>query len=162
VDREILAQSGPAEMAGKMDTACVRYQRRYHAHMSLPFVAGDNLMFQLESGYGLFRVLAVEGQGSDSVWHLSTFEELFPDAESAERALLHPDLLHTGHAHLALTDRAFERTPAAKLSNTRSLTRTRPSNLWLSGAERKVSDRSPLQLLVCAEAKTNPQYLPCS
>jgi hypothetical protein len=116
--------------------------------MSQRFVAGDNLMFQLESGYGLFRVLAVEGQGSDAVWHLSTFEELFPDAESAEQALLHPDLLHRGYAHLALTDRAFERTPAAKLSNHPIVdSELAAYNLWTTGAERKVSDRSLLQLL---------------
>src|SRR5207253_10800598 len=81
------------------------------------FVAGDDLIFQLESGFGLLRVLAVENKQSDLVWHLMAYEELFPDLESAERALSQPDFLHIRKPHMALTDRAFERTPAARLRN---------------------------------------------
>ena len=85
--------------------------------MAQGFAPGDNLIFQLESGFGLLRVLAVEGESADTVWHLKAYEELFPDIETAEAALQSPDELHTRRAHMALTDRAFERTPAARLGN---------------------------------------------
>ena len=41
----------------------------------------------------------------------------FADPESAEAALTNPESLHVRRAHMALTDRAFERTPAARLGN---------------------------------------------
>jgi hypothetical protein len=47
--------------------------------MSYPFNPGDDLIFQLESGFGLLRVLAVEGEGSETVWHLLAYDEFFPD-----------------------------------------------------------------------------------
>jgi hypothetical protein len=79
------------------------------------FKAGDDLIFQLESGFGLLRVLAVDPERQ--VWHLMAYEELFPDVESAERALVAPETLHVRKGHMALTNRAFERTPAARLGN---------------------------------------------
>jgi hypothetical protein len=85
--------------------------------MDQTFNPGDDLIFQLESGFGLLRVLAVEQVGADRIWHLMAYEELFPDVESAERALTQPESLHVRTAHMALTDRAFERTPAALLGN---------------------------------------------
>ncbi len=85
--------------------------------MAHQFEAGDDLIFQLESGFGILRVLAVEGDERETVWHLMAYEELFPDVETAEAALLAPETLHTRAAHLALTERAFERTPAARLGN---------------------------------------------
>ena len=116
--------------------------------MSQRFVAGDDLIFQLESGYGLFRVLAVDGEGAGAVWHLLTYEELFPDIESAEEALSVREMLHVGYAHLALTDRAFERTPAARLGH-HPITDVELGGyqLWRTSAEARVSDRSLLQLL---------------
>lgn len=112
------------------------------------FVPGDDLIFQLESGYGLLRVLAVEESEQQTVWHLLAYEELFPDVESAERALLAPAFLHPSIAHMALTDRAFERTPAALLGN-RPVTEDelRGYRLWQSSAEHEVSDRSALLML---------------
>ncbi|HVF87910.1 MAG TPA: hypothetical protein VM866_09980 [Pyrinomonadaceae bacterium] len=87
--------------------------------MPLQFAPGDNLVFQLESGYGLLRVIAVDNQETNApVWHIVVFEELFPDVESAEAALATPGALHPRRDHLALTDRALEKTPAARLSNT--------------------------------------------
>ena len=85
--------------------------------MALPFTPGDDLLFQLESGYGLLRVLAVERRGDETVWHLLAYEELFPDADAAEAALATADRLHVRAAHLPLTDHAFEKTPAARLGN---------------------------------------------
>lgn len=55
--------------------------------MSNPFSPGDDLIFQLESGFGLLRVLAVDGEGAEAVWHLMAYDDFFPDVESAEAAL---------------------------------------------------------------------------
>jgi len=112
------------------------------------FAPGDDLIFQLESGLGLLRVLAIEGEGSDTVWHLMAYDEFFPDAESAERALAQPETLEVRNAHMALTDRAFERTPAARLGN-RDVTDAELSAYreWLTSDMRKVSDRSALLML---------------
>ena len=85
--------------------------------MEPQFAPGDNLIFQLESGFGLLRVIAVDEIEGKRVWHLMAYEELFPDVESAEHALNDPASLHVRMPHMALTERAFERTPAARLSN---------------------------------------------
>jgi hypothetical protein len=115
--------------------------------MPQQFAPGDDLVFQLESGLGLLRVIAVEGEGADTVWHLLAFDEFFPDVESAERALAEPGHLKTRNAHMALTDRAFERTPAARLGN-RPVQEAELAGYqeWLK-SDRKVSDRSALLLL---------------
>jgi hypothetical protein len=115
--------------------------------MDQTFNPGDDLIFQLESGFGLLRVLAVAQEGSDRVWHLMAYEELFPDVEAAERALAQPQDLHVRTAHMALTDRAFERTPAARLGN-RSLTSEELAayQRWCDDAG-EVSDRSALLML---------------
>jgi hypothetical protein len=115
--------------------------------MAHQFVPGDDLIFQLESGFGILRVLAVDGDERETVWHLKAYEELFPDIETAEAALGAPEALHTRVAHMALTDRAFERTPAARLGN-HSVTEEElaPYHEWKEkGGE--VSDRSALLLL---------------
>jgi hypothetical protein len=116
--------------------------------MSQSFATGDDLVFQLESGFGILRVLAVEGEGADTIWHLMAYEEFFPDVEAAERALAQPHSLHVRNAHMALNDRAFERTPAAKLGN-RAVRDEELANYrqWRQIAEREVSDRSVLLLL---------------
>jgi hypothetical protein len=116
--------------------------------MAQSFGPGDNLIFQLESGYGLLRVLAVDGQGRDTVWHLLAYDDFYPNIEAAEEALAKPDLLPVRKAHFALTDRAFERTPAALLGN-RPVTEAEllPYRLWLTSEERDVSDRSALLML---------------
>jgi hypothetical protein len=111
------------------------------------FIPGDDLIFQLESAFGLLRVLAVEGDGADTVWHLLAYDEFFPDIESAEKALAATSQLPVRKAHMALTNRAFERTPAARLGN-------RPVaddelvayRRWLE-SDRAVSDRSALLML---------------
>ena len=109
-------------------------------------VPGDDLIFQLESAFGLLRVLAVEGE-ADTVWHLLAYDDFFPDVESAEAALARGTPLPVRKAHMALTNRAFERTPTAKLGN-RPVTADElvAYNEWLNG-EREVSDRSALLML---------------
>ncbi|SRR6266480_940264 len=116
--------------------------------MSQPFAPGDYLTFQLESGYGLLRILAVEGEGAERLWHISVYEELFPDVESAEKALQNPPSLHLNKSHFALTERAFARTPAAKLYNT-PLVEAELAGFrqWQQSADRSVFDRSLLLLL---------------
>jgi len=111
------------------------------------FAPGDDLIFQLESGFGLLRILAVEGEGSGTVWHLLAYDEFFPDVESAELALSRETPLPVRQAHMALTNRAFERTPAARLGN-RSITDDElvAYKEWLN-SERNVSDRSALLML---------------
>lgn len=116
--------------------------------MAQSFVPGDDLIFQLESGYGLLRVLAVDGQGAETVWHLLAYDDFYPSVEAAEEALTKPDLLTVRNAHLALTDRAFERTPAALLGNRPvSEQELLPYREWLSSQEKNVSDRSALLML---------------
>jgi hypothetical protein len=111
------------------------------------FVPGDDLIFQLESGFGLLRVLAVEGQGSETIWHLLAYDEFFPDVESAELRLAGAAPLPVRQEHMALTNRAFERTPAARLGN-RPVTDAElvAYNAWFN-SERVVSDRSALLML---------------
>jgi hypothetical protein len=115
--------------------------------MESPFAPGDDLIFQLESGFGLLRVIAVDHDRDKPTWHLMAYEELFPDVESAEKALTNPSALHVRMPHMALTDRAFERTPAARLGN-RPVTddERAPYEDWIKGGG-TVSDRSALLML---------------
>lgn len=116
--------------------------------MAQTFVPGDDLVFQLESGYGLLRVLAVEQSEGGSIWHLLAYEELFPDVESAEAALAVPGSLNARVSHMALTDRAFERTPAALLGNRPVMEEElKGYREWQAGTERAVSDRSALLMM---------------
>ncbi len=116
--------------------------------MALPFSPGDDLVFQLESGFGLLRVLAVEEHGGgDTVWHVLVYEDFYPDVESAERALISDEKLGVRNGHLALTDHALEKTPAARLGN-RPVTEDEMSAYreWVArGGE--VFDRSVLLML---------------
>ena len=115
--------------------------------MQPQFAPGDDLIFQLESGFGLLRVIAIEEHEAQPVWHLMAYEELFPDIESAEKALQNSDSLHVRMPHMALTDRAFERTPAARLAN-RPITASERAayEKWIKN-DGKVSDRSALLML---------------
>lgn len=112
------------------------------------FAPGDDLIFQLESGLGLLRILAIEGEGAETVWHLLAYDEFFPSVEAAEAALAQPGSLNILKRHMALTNRAFERTPAARLGN-RPLTEAELAGYreWEQSETRKVSDRSALLLL---------------
>jgi hypothetical protein len=115
--------------------------------MDGPFAPGDDLIFQLESGFGLLRVIAIDEHETGRVWHLMAYEEFFADPETAEAALRNAESLQVRRAHMALTERAFERTPAAKLGN-RTVTESEQS-AYQNWRERDghVSDRSALLML---------------
>jgi len=115
--------------------------------MSEQFAPGDDLVFQLESGYGLLRVIAIDERDGKKLWHLSAYEELFGDVESAERALANPDTLHIRKKHMALTERAFERTPAARIGNRPVTDSERAIYDQWSRIGGQVSDRSALLML---------------
>lgn len=85
--------------------------------MSQNFQAGDYLIFQIESGYGLLRILAIDETEDDKIWHVAAFQELFPDIETADAALENPENLTVNIPHIALTNRAFEATQTARMKN---------------------------------------------
>jgi hypothetical protein len=115
--------------------------------MNQPFAPGDDLIFQLESGFGLLRVIAIGEREGKAIWHLMAYEELFPDVESAEQALADPSSLHIRRPHMALTERAFERTPAARLGNRAINDDERIGyERWMQN-DGEVSDRSALLML---------------
>ncbi len=115
--------------------------------MAQTFASGDDLIFQLESGFGLLRVISIDESDTGTTWHLMAYEELFPDVESAERALAEPASLHIRKDHMALTARAFERTPAARLGNRPVTDGERAAcEKWVEGGG-EVSDRSALLML---------------
>lgn len=117
--------------------------------MAREFKAGDVLIFQLESGFGLLKVLAVdEGEDGEPVWHLSAYEDLFLDPEMAEMALESVENLRVGTKHLAITNRAFDSTQTARMTNT-PVTDEELYHIqaWRENPSREISDRSVRLLL---------------
>ena len=109
--------------------------------MPQDFQPGDFLIFQLESGYGLLRVLDIEGDENNPIWHLSAFRDLFLDVDMADSALEHPGSLTIDIPHVALTNRAFESTQVAKMRNV-PLTDEEIQRIEDPDAAPEVSDRS--------------------
>ena len=116
--------------------------------MAQNFRAGDVLIFQLESGYGLLKVLAIDNEGDDRVWHLAAFEDLFLDSESADSALANAENLRVGTKHLALTTRAFDSTQTARMTNL-PVTDAEAEivQTWRENPARQISDTSVRLLL---------------
>jgi len=85
--------------------------------VSQDFQPGDFLIFQLESGYGLLRLLSIDEQNGQRVWHVAAYSDLFLDIDSIDAALAEPEKLDVSHPHLALTNRAFESTQVARMGN---------------------------------------------
>ena len=107
------------------------------------FKAGDYLFFQLEAGFALLRLLAVESDERGTVWHLATFNDLFPDVESIEMAIESNFSLTIAVPHVAITDRAFESTQVSDIGNVPlSDEESELINKWKADPNRKVSDRS--------------------
>lgn len=116
--------------------------------MSQNFQPGDFLIFLLESGYGLLRVLAIGEKDGDPVWHLAAYQDLFLDVEMADAALTDPANLTLSHPHLALTNRAFESTQVARMKNVPLTDQDLIAyDLWESFGNGEVSDRSVRLLL---------------
>jgi len=110
--------------------------------VSQNFQAGDYLIFQIESGYGLLRILAIEDANGEKIWHLAAYNELFLDSETADAAIENPNALTLSFPHVALTNRAFESTQVARMTN-KTLTETEllPFYEWQK-ADGEISDRS--------------------
>ena len=81
------------------------------------FQPGDFLIFQVESGFGLLRILAFGESNGDPIWHVTVYRELFPEIDYAESAIASPESLTPEISHIALTDRAFESTQVSRLGN---------------------------------------------
>ncbi len=115
--------------------------------MSQKFDPGAFLIFQLESGYGLLRVLGHRETGDDKVWHVTVYREMFLDPEMAEHAISHSSLTPE-IPHAALTNRAFESTQVAFMAH-QPLTTSELVGLdeWLSEPDGRVYDRSIRLLL---------------
>ncbi|MDQ3256160.1 MAG: hypothetical protein M3R15_20070 [Acidobacteriota bacterium] len=117
--------------------------------MALSFSPGDDLVFQLESGFGLIRVLASERRGTEVIWHVLIYEDFYPEVEAAEAALASGTALGVRRAHLALTEHALEKTPAARLGNRPVVDEELSAyREWATrGGGGDVSDRSVLLML---------------
>jgi hypothetical protein len=107
------------------------------------FEPGDVLVFQLESGYAMLRVLAVDETDARTVWHVAAFSDLFLDVESAEAALVNIEKLGVSSEHIALTNRAFESTQVARIANSPLRdSETAALSQWRNDPNAEVSDRS--------------------
>ena len=104
------------------------------------FRQGDVLIFQIESGFGLLRVLDIE---DGDIWHLTVYRDLFQDVEMADAVAAEPANLTAEYSHIALTGRAFESTQVSRLAN-QELTSDLVSLVqqWDNDPERTISDRS--------------------
>ena len=85
--------------------------------MSQDLKAGDFLVFQLEAGFGVLRLLAVDADGGEKTFHVAAYGDFFPDVDTAELAAARGSL-KVDRDHLALTERAFESTQTARIANT--------------------------------------------
>ena len=112
------------------------------------FAPGDFLIFQLESGYGLLRVIATDELNGEHVWHVAAYRDLFLDVEMADVAIANPQSLTVEIPHVALTNRAFESTQVSRIGNT-SLTDEElcAYQAWRGSDSKEVSDRSIRLLL---------------
>lgn len=102
--------------------------------------AGDFLIIQIEAGYVMLRLLAIDEE--PKAMHVAAYSDYFLDVETAEAAAVSELDLPMSIKHVALTERAFEATQAAPISN-RELTENelRSLEIWRNG-EREISDTS--------------------
>ena len=108
---------------------------------------GDFLVFQIESGFGLLRVLDVD-ERTETVWHLMAYQDLYLEVEQAEYAIEQKRELTPSLRHVAITNRAFESTQVSRIGHIApdesELTAYRG---WLGANEKPVFDRSIRLLL---------------
>jgi hypothetical protein len=112
--------------------------------MARDFSAGDFLIFQIESGFGLLRVLDIEeGENGESIWHISAYEDMFLDVEQVDFALENNINLTVSIPHVALTNRAFLSTQVSKMCGKPvQNNELQAFNDWKLNPNREVSDRS--------------------
>jgi oligoendopeptidase F len=116
--------------------------------VSQDFQAGDFLIFQIESAYGLLRILAIDETESGTVWHLAAYNEMFLDIDAADAALDDSPSLTISCSHLAVTNRAFESTQVARMKNQPlNENELKGYREWTGNPSRKVSDISVRLLL---------------
>lgn len=110
--------------------------------MSQSFQPGDYLVFQLEAGFALLRVLSIDESGKDLVWHIAAYDDFYLDVEMAE-ASIEVETPRSSRPHIALTNRAFESTQVAKILN-KPLTEVeiQPLINWKNDSNRETYDRS--------------------
>ena len=113
------------------------------AQMQHRFKPGDFLFFQLEAGFALIRLIEIELKGDETVWHVTAYNDLFPDVETIERAIAEPSSLSVSIPHVALTDRAFQSTQVSDIGNA-SVTQGELTTLnsWRDDPQHTISDRS--------------------
>jgi hypothetical protein len=110
----------------------------------MTFEKGDYLIFQIESGYGLLRVLDVQkNDDSELIWHILAYDDLFLDVEFADMAVTNNTELKVSIAHTAMTNRAFLSTQVSKLDNKPLKDNDLHGYIsWQQNPNREVSDRS--------------------
>lgn len=108
----------------------------------MSFSAGDFLVFQVESGFGLLRVLDIATiNGVEKIWHISAYNELFLEIEFAELAI--DNGLTINIPHVAMTNRAFESTQVSRIATkTLKPIELAAYNEWQSNPAAEVIDRS--------------------
>ncbi|MFN0279702.1 MAG: hypothetical protein ACKVRN_14060 [Pyrinomonadaceae bacterium] len=107
------------------------------------FQPGDFLVFQLEAGFALLRLLAVDETNGEKTWHLAAYGDFFADVDSCEIAAANPDDLKVSNPHIALTNRAFESTQVARIANIPLTEReSAPLAAWRNNSNHEISDRS--------------------
>ena len=116
--------------------------------MSQNFQPGDFLVFQLEAGFALLRLLGVDEHDGELTWHLAAYEDYYLDVEMAEAAIENGTAMKVSQPHLALTTRAFESTQVAKIANIPlSDMEIAPLIQWRNDSNREISDKSVRLLL---------------
>ncbi|QYO65645.1 hypothetical protein [Leptolyngbya sp. 7M] len=109
--------------------------------------SGDFLVFQVESGFGVLRVLSVE-EVDEPIVHVRAYEDLFFEVDHALSAINTGKKMKTAIPHVALTQRAFESTQTSRIAS-KTLTEDELAAYlaWGRSAEKPVSDRSIRLLL---------------
>lgn len=111
------------------------------------FAPGDILVFQIESGYGLMKVIGTDTAGAETIWHVKAYRDLFMDVETADMAAATPESLTAEIFHAAMTDRAFESTQVSRISREAvSENEEAAVNAWRATAD-EPTDRSIRLLL---------------
>jgi hypothetical protein len=111
--------------------------------MSNAFQPGDFLVFQLEAGFALLRLLEIENPEDGQTWHVAGYDDFYRDVEAAENASADPINLRSTYPHIALTTRAFESTQVSRIANAPlTAAELEPLNKWKGDPNRQVSDRS--------------------